>query len=74
VGASLGVGLALLLDATEALPLPRGVFVVSSVPFRIEPVTVLVVVGVALTLAAAAAWLPSRVIARREPADGLRYE
>ncbi len=74
LGAALGIGLALVLDATDALPLPRGVFVVSSVPFRIEPVTVLVVVGVALTLAAAAAWLPSRVIARREPAEGLRYE
>jgi len=74
MGAVLGTGLALALDATEALPLPRGVFVVSSVPFRVEPVTVALVVTVALGLAAAATWLPSRMVARREPAEGLRYE
>ena len=74
VGAGLGVGLALLLDTTGALPLPRGVFVVSSVPFRVDPATVTMVMVVALTFAAAASWLPSRMIARREPAEGLRFE
>jgi lipoprotein-releasing system permease protein len=74
VGAGLGVGIALLLDRTGALPLPRGVFVVSSVPFRIDPATVTMVMVVALAFAAAASWLPSRMIARREPAEGLRFE
>jgi lipoprotein-releasing system permease protein len=74
VGAVVGTSVALLLDATGMLPLPRGVFVVSSVPFRVDPIMVIVVVAVALSLAAAAAWLPSRMIARREPAEGLRYE
>jgi ABC-type lipoprotein release transport system permease subunit len=32
------------------------------------------VMAVALALAAAASWLPSRLVARREPAEGLRYE
>jgi lipoprotein-releasing system permease protein len=73
-GAVLGSGLAVVLDAFQVLPLPRGVFVVSSVPFQVEPVTVALVMAVALTLAAAAAWLPSRLVARREPAEGLRYE
>jgi lipoprotein-releasing system permease protein len=73
-GALLGVGIALLLDSTAALPLPRGVFVVSSVPFRVDPSTVAVVMAAALALAAAASWLPSRMIARREPAEGLRFE
>ncbi len=63
-----------LLDRTGALSLPRGVFVVSSVPFRVEPSMVALVMAVALALAAAASWLPSRMIARREPAEGLRYE
>jgi ABC-type lipoprotein release transport system permease subunit len=35
---------------------------------------VAVVMVVALTLAAAASWLPSRLVARRDPAEGLRYE
>jgi lipoprotein-releasing system permease protein len=73
-GATLGVTISLLLDKTSALPLPRGVFSFSSVPFQVEPSMVALVMVVALTLAAAASWLPSRMIARREPAEGLRYE
>ncbi len=74
IGASLGIATALILDRTGALPLPRGIFVVSSVPFRVDPLMVGMVMALALTLAATASWLPSRLIARREPADGLRYE
>jgi ABC-type lipoprotein release transport system permease subunit len=48
--------------------------VVSSVPFRVEPSMVAFVMVVALALALAASWFPSRLIARREPAEGLRYE
>jgi lipoprotein-releasing system permease protein len=74
VGAVLGVAVAVVLDRTGALSLPRGVFVVSSVPFRVEPSMVAFVMAVALVLALAASWFPSRLIARREPAEGLRYE
>ncbi|MCK5377668.1 MAG: FtsX-like permease family protein, partial [Acidobacteria bacterium] len=74
VGAVLGVVVAVTLDRTGALSLPRGVFVVSSVPFRVEPSMVAFVMAVALVLALAASWFPSRLIARREPAEGLRYE
>ena len=74
VGATLGVGIALLLDRSGALPLPRGVFSFTSVPFQVEPSMVALVMAVALFLAAAASWLPSRMVARREPAEGLRYE
>jgi lipoprotein-releasing system permease protein len=74
VGATLGVAISLLLDRSGALPLPRGVFSFSSVPFQVEPSMVALVMAVALVLAAAASWLPSRMVARREPAEGLRYE
>jgi ABC-type antimicrobial peptide transport system permease subunit len=47
---------------------------VTSVPFSVDPVTLGLVVAVALGLAALAAWLPARMVARREPAEGLRYE
>lgn len=73
-GAAIGAATAWILDATGALPLPRGVFVVSSVPFSVDPVMVAKVVGLALFLSAVASWLPSRIVARREPAEGLRYE
>jgi lipoprotein-releasing system permease protein len=74
VGAVLGVAIAKLLDVTQLLPLPRGVFMESSVPFRIDPAAVAAVLALALVLALAASWLPARMIARREPATGLRYE
>ena len=73
-GSVVGIALSWILDATGALALPRGIFVVSSVPFRIDPVMVVLVVAVTLAMAAAASWIPSRAVARREPADGLRYE
>lgn len=74
LGGGAGVGLALVLDRTGALPLPRGVFMAPSVPFRVDPATVVLVVAVALALSAAASWIPARLVARREPAEGLRYE
>lgn len=74
LGALLGVAVATVLDATGALPLPRGVFLASSVPFRVDPRMVFLVVALALVLSAAVSWLPSRMVARREPAEGLRYE
>ncbi len=74
LGAALGAGLATVLDRTRALPLPRGVFAVTAVPFAVRPETVLVVVVFSLVLSVAAAWLPARSVARREPAEGLRYE
>jgi lipoprotein-releasing system permease protein len=74
VGAALGSGLAVALDRTEALALPRGVFMVAAVPFRVDPASVAAVVAVSLGLALVASWLPARMVARREPAEGLRYE
>ena len=73
-GAALGSGLAFVLDRTGALELPRGVFMVTAVPFSVDPMTVGLVVMVALGLAALATWLPARMVARREPSEGLRYE
>ncbi len=74
LGAVSGTVLATVLDATGALPLPRGVFAVSAVPFTVRPATVAAVVVFSMVLSAAAAWAPARSVARREPAEGLRYE
>jgi lipoprotein-releasing system permease protein len=73
-GAVLGVATAVLLDRTGVLALPRGVFAAASVPFRVQPGMVATVMALALALAAAASWFPSRLVARRDPAEGLRYE
>jgi lipoprotein-releasing system permease protein len=74
IGAVLGAAISILLDSTGAVPLPRGVFAVSAVPFKVDPVAVAIVVASALLIATCASWLPSRLVARREPAEGLRYE
>ncbi len=74
LGAVVGVALSTFLDESGVLPLPRGVFSFSSVPFRVEPSMVAFVMAVAFALSAAASWLPSRMVARREPAEGFRYE
>jgi len=74
LGAVGGVVLSVVLDRTQALGLPRGVFIVNAVPFRVDPVMVTIVVGFALVLAAAASWLPARLVSLRDPAEGLRYE
>ncbi len=73
-GAGLGSLLAVILDRTHALSLPQGVFIVSSVPFRVRPEMVGTVAMLALVLAVLASWLPARSVARRDPAEGLRYE
>jgi lipoprotein-releasing system permease protein len=74
VGAALGVAVSVVLNRCGILSLPRGVFSFSYVPFRVDPSMVALVMAVALVLAAAASWLPSRMVAQREPAEGLRYE
>ncbi len=73
-GAGAGVLVSWALDRSGALPLPRGIFVVSSVPFTVNPSMVLTVIAAALLLSAAASWAASRPLARREAAEGLRYE
>jgi len=74
LGAAGGVVLSLVLDRTKALPLPRGVFIVDAVPFRVSPGLVLTVAAAALALSALASWFPARLVAMRDPAEGLRYE
>ncbi len=73
-GAAAGTIVAVVLNRTHAIPLPRGVFIVSSVPFRVQPGMVAAVVGLAVVLSLIAAWLPSRTVSQRNPAEGLRYE
>ena len=63
-----------ILDRTHALPLPRGVFIVSHVPFRVTPGAVAVVLAVSLVAALLASLPPAGAAARRDPLQGLRYE
>ncbi len=74
LGTALGTVAAELLERTRALPLPRGVFIVSHVPFRVTPGSVAVVLGVSILAAALASLAPARAASRRDVLEGLRYE
>ena len=74
LGTAFGSALAVLLDRTRALPLPRGVFVVSHVPFRVTATALAVVLAVSLGSALLASLAPARAAARRDVLEGLRYE
>jgi lipoprotein-releasing system permease protein len=74
LGTAAGAVLAFLLDRTQALPLPRGVFVVSHVPFRVQGEAIAVVLAISLAAALLASLAPARAAARRDVLQGLRYE
>jgi len=74
IGTVLGGLTAVVLDVTRALPLPRGVFVVSHVPFRVTAGAIAVVLAVSLGAALLASLAPARAAARRDVLQGLRYE
>jgi lipoprotein-releasing system permease protein len=74
LGTVLGGTGAWILDRTRALPLPRGVFIVSHVPFRVTPGAVALVLGVSIAAALLASVAPARAAARRDVLEGLRYE
>ena len=74
LGTALGGVAAEVLDRTHALPLPRGVFIVSHVPFRVTPASVAIVLTVSLVAALLASIAPARAASRRDVLEGLRYE
>lgn len=73
-GTTLGAVSAWVLDATHALPLPAGVFIVSHVPFRLTFGSAAVVLAVSTLAALAASLPPALAVARGDVVDGLRYE
>lgn len=73
-GTALGSLAAWALDASRALPLPAGVFIVSHVPFRVTPGAAAAVLAVSLAAAAAASLPPALAAARGDVVEGLRYE
>jgi len=74
LGTVVGGAAATTLDRLQLLPLPRGVFIVSHVPFRVTPGAIAVVLVVSLLSALAASIAPARAAARRDVLAGLRYE
>lgn len=75
IGGTLGgFLLAEALDRTRAIPLPRGVFAVSHVPFAVTPTHMVLVLAVTFAAAFFASRFPARAAARRSALEGLRGE
>lgn len=54
--------------------LPKDVYQLSSLPWEINPIQILIIMGIAMVLSLGATLLPSRQGARIDPAEALRYE
>ncbi|MFI5180862.1 MAG: ABC transporter permease [Thermoanaerobaculia bacterium] len=71
-GALIGTALALILDATRAIPLPAQLYSLGHVPFRVEPSGLAAVVALSILWSIASAALPARAAARRPVVEVLR--
>jgi lipoprotein-releasing system permease protein len=74
VGASLGLGVAEILDRYQLIQIPMDVYQVSHVPFTVLPRDFAFVVVAAILVCFLATIYPSRQAARLDPAAALRYE
>lgn len=73
-GATLGVGIATVLDRYRLITIPSDVYQVTYLPFLILPGDVATVVLGAVVICFLATLYPSRQAARLDPAQALRYE
>ncbi|MFP4033041.1 MAG: FtsX-like permease family protein, partial [Desulfococcaceae bacterium] len=74
LGGIMGVGLCLLLGATEFLRLPAEVYYLTEIPVRLEVWNVAAVAGAALLICLLASLLPALQAARLNPVEAFRYE
>ncbi len=81
-GAALGLAVAMNLERVVSLIegifhfkiLPPSVYYIDKLPSRVEPMTVLIIVGFSLGISFLATLYPSWQAARMRPVDSLRYE
>jgi lipoprotein-releasing system permease protein len=72
-GLVLGLSLSFVLDRYKLVHIPGDVYQIAYIPFRIEPLAVVVVAGAALVICFLATIYPSRQAARLDPAEALRH-
>jgi lipoprotein-releasing system permease protein len=73
-GASLGAGVAQLLDRYQVIKIPGDVYQVTYLPFRVLPFDLFSIVVGAIIVCFFATLYPSRQAAKLDPAQALRYE
>jgi lipoprotein-releasing system permease protein len=73
VGAAGGLALIYVLDKYKLIRVPIDVYQISYVPFTLEPLDFLTVVGAAIVICFVATIYPSRQASKLDPAQALRY-
>jgi lipoprotein-releasing system permease protein len=74
VGATLGAGIAYVLDTYRVISIPGDVYQVTYLPFRVLPWDLVAIVVGGFIICFFATLYPSRQAARLDPAQALRYE
>jgi lipoprotein-releasing system permease protein len=74
LGLILGIILCVLLQRYEFIQLPRDVYLISTLPVRIEALDVATIVGAAMLISFLATLYPSWQASRLDPVEAIRYE
>ncbi len=69
-----GIGLAWAANRFQLIPLPRDIYFMAYLPFRLDPQDVLGVNVVAVGLSILAAWYPARAASRLDPITAIKEE
>ena len=73
-GALLGLLVSQIADRSQLIKLPSEVYQIAYLPFRVQPLDVIVVVVSVLAVCLAATIYPSRQAGRLDPAEALRHQ
>lgn len=71
-GAAVGVAVAVVLERAEIVRLPRQVYFLDHLPFRVEAADLVAVLGVAMLLAVGSSFVVAQRLSRLDPAEALR--
>jgi lipoprotein-releasing system permease protein len=74
LGNGVGLGLAWAANRYHLIPLPRDIYFISYLPFRLDVPDVLGVNVIAVLLSILATWYPARIASRLDPITAIREE
>ncbi len=74
IGEGLALGLGLVQQKYEVIPLPAEAYYMTSAPVQLNPLDFLIVAVITLLLCGLAAYIPARVAARIEPVRAIRFQ